>query len=214
MLLRKKDAVAVIEDATTEHPLPRTVGADAADDRIGADIRGLRKAKGMTLAELALQIDRSVAYLSKLERNLTKPSVTELKAISAALGIKINFFFHETEARDPSERRVVVRKSDRRRLNFAAGITDYLLSPNLDGPLELLMSVFEPGSASGDSYYVHEGDEAGVILSGALEFWVGDDHFTVEEGDSFSFKSSLPHRYRNPGAVQAVVIWVVTPPSY
>lgn len=203
-----------IEGAAPTLSSVKTGRVVAADDRIGADIRGLRKAKRMTLADLALQIDRSVAYVSKLERNLTKPSIAELKAISAALDIKINFFFHETEARDPSERGVVVRKSDRRRLNFAAGITDFLLSPNLDGPLELLMSVFEPGAESGDSPYTHEGDEAGVVLSGALEFWVGNDHFAVEEGDSFSFKSSLPHRYRNPGAVQSVVIWVMTPPSY
>lgn len=185
-----------------------------SDERIGEDIRGLRKAKRMTLADLAHQINRSVAYLSKLERNLTKPSVTELQAVSTALGVKISFFFHETDAPNVRERKTVVRRSDRRKLHFADGITDYLLSPNLDGPLELLMSVFEPGSGSGESPYTHEGDEAGVVLSGELEFWVGEDHFVVEEGDSFSFKSTVPHRYVNKGTVKAVVIWVVTPPSY
>src|SRR5262245_53567006 len=213
MLNEKRPAISVagnVSEASTTSP-PATL---AADERIGEDIRGLRKAKRMTLAELATRINRSVAYLSKLERNLTKPSVTELRAISAALDVKINFFFHETEARHPSERRMIVRKADRRRLNFAAGITDYLLSPSLDGPLEVLWSVFEPGASSGESPYVHDGDEAGVILSGALEFWVGNDDFTVEEGDSVSFKSSLPHRYRNPGAVETRVIWIVTPPSY
>lgn len=184
------------------------------DDRIGEDIRGLRKAKRLTLADLASRIDRSVAYLSKLERNLTKPSITELKAISAALGVKISFFFHETEEQNPSERRMVVRKADRRRLNYGDGITDYLLSPTLDGPLELLMSEFEPDSSSGVEPYRHEGDEAGVVIQGELEFWVGDDHFIVKAGDSFSFNSSLPHRYRNSGKVKTVVLWVITPPSY
>lgn len=186
---------------------------DAFDhERIGEDIRGLRKAKRMTLADLSERIGRSVAYLSKLERNLTKPSVTELQAISVALGVKINFFFHETSA--STHRKMVVRKADRRKLSYADGVTDYLLSPSLEGELEMLMSVFEPGSGSGETGYFHEGEEAGVVLSGELEFWVGDEHFVVEEGDSFSFKSSVPHRYRNKGKVQAVVIWVVTPPSY
>lgn len=182
------------------------------DARIGEDIRGLRKAKGMTLAELSRCIDRSVAFLSKLERNLTKPSVTELQAISAALGVKINFFFHETNA--STHRKMVVRKAARRKLSYADGVTDYLLSPSLEGELELLMSVFEPGSGSGETRYAHEGEEAGVVLSGALEFWVGDEHFVCEEGDSFSFKSTVAHRYRNNGAVQTVVVWAVTPPSY
>lgn len=182
------------------------------DERIGEDIRGLRKAKRMTLADLSQRIGRSVAYLSKLERNLAKPSVTELQAISVALGVRINFFFHETHA--STQRKMVVRKAARRKLSYADGVTDYLLSPSLEGDLELLMSVFEPGSGSGDTSYFHEGEEAGVVLAGELEFWVGDEHFVVEEGDSFCFKSAVPHRYRNNGTVQAMVIWVVTPPSY
>ncbi|WP_339583454.1 helix-turn-helix domain-containing protein [Aquabacterium sp. G14] len=209
MVNKKTRLGSSLNIATESQPAIR-----AADDRIGEDIRGLRKAKRLTLAELASRINRSVAYLSKLERNLTKPSITELKALSVALGVKINFFFHEPEARDPSERRIVVRKADRRRLNFADGITDYLLSPTLEGPLEVLLSVFEPGATSGNDPYVHDGDEAGVVVSGSLELWVGEDHFTVEAGDSFTFKSSLPHRYRNPGEVETRVIWILTPPSY
>ena len=52
------------------------------------------------------------------------------------------------------------------------------------------------------------------MLSGALEFWVGDEHFVCEEGDSFAFKSTVAHRYRNNGTVPTVVVWAVTPPSY
>ncbi|MNR67568.1 DNA-binding transcriptional repressor PuuR [compost metagenome] len=58
------------------------------------------------------------------------------------------------------------------------------------------------------------GHEAGVVLKGKLELWIGEQHFTLEEGDSFSFASSTPHRYRNPGDTQTELIWVVTPPSY
>jgi mannose-6-phosphate isomerase-like protein (cupin superfamily) len=44
--------------------------------------------------------------------------------------------------------------------------------------------------------------------------WIGDDCFVLNEGDSFSFPSTTPHRYRNPGDTEAVVIWAITPPSY
>lgn len=211
MVQRKNNPKAPTAKPGASAGIDRSTGS-LDDERIGEDIRGLRKAKRMTLADLSQRIDRSVAYLSKLERNLTKPSVTELQAISAVLGVKINFFFHETNA--GTHRKMVVRKAARRKLSYADGVTDYLLSPSLEGELELLMSVFEPGSGSGETSYSHEGEEAGVVLSGALEFWVGDEHFVCEEGDSFSFKSSVPHRYTNNGAMQTVVIWVVTPPSY
>ena len=30
--------------------------------------------------------------------------------------------------------------------------------------------------------YTHEGEEAGLVLSGKLELWVGDDHFASGSG--------------------------------
>ncbi|BBU44885.1 hypothetical protein PPTS312_28000 [Pseudomonas putida] len=70
-----------------------------------------------------------------------------------------------------------------------------------------------PGTYSQQSYS-HEGEEAGYLLSGSFELWVGERHFQLGEGDSFSFSSQEPHRYGNPGEVDAVVIWVITPPTF
>ena len=137
-----------------------------------------------------------------------------LQAISTALGVQIGWFFPQGDAADPSDRGVVVRKTTRRRLSFESGVTDYLLSPNLSGALELLLSEFEPGATNGDEPYTHEGEEAGLVLSGKLELWVGETLFLLKPGDSFSFPSTRPHRYRNPGPDKTSVVWVVTPPSY
>ena len=40
---------------------------------LGADLRALRRARGLTLTELAGQIDRSVGWLSQVERDLSAP---------------------------------------------------------------------------------------------------------------------------------------------
>ena len=60
----------------------------------------------------------------------------------------------------------------------------------------------------------HSGEEAGVVIRGRLELWVDGRTVTLEAGDSFGFKSELPHRYRNPGPDETEVIWAITPPSY
>lgn len=148
-----------------------------------------------------------------MERGLSVPSISDLHGIAQILGVQIGWFFPPGDAVDPLERSVIVRKSQRRQLSFASGIADFLLSPNLNGPLELLWSVMQPGADSGSAYQ-HSGDEAGVLLKGELELWVGEQHFVLSEGDSFSFPSGTPHRYRNPGASDAELVWVVTPPSY
>jgi transcriptional regulator with XRE-family HTH domain len=194
------------------------VPPDAPDepDRIrwiGREVRSLRKARGLTLSDIAEASGLSIGYLSLLERDRATPSINALHAISRALGVTVSWFF-EAGAVPDAERNLVVRRTRRRRLDFSAGIVDELLSPSLAGALELLASRFPPGASSGEEPYTHAGEEAGVVIRGRLELWVDGKSFLLEAGDSFGFPSSLPHRYRNPGTEEAEVIWAITPPSY
>ncbi|MFT3987869.1 helix-turn-helix domain-containing protein [Aestuariivirga sp.] len=183
-------------------------------ERIGSEIRELRKARRLTIKTLSERIGVSVGYLSEIERGLASPNVKALHDIATALGVTIGWFFHATDAAEPGEHEFFVRAPNRRIVHFASGITDELLSPHLRGSLELLMSRFPPGASSGSDPYTHNGEEAGIVISGALELWVGDKRMVLEEGDSFGFESSVPHRYCNTGEKEAVVIWAITPPSY
>lgn len=180
---------------------------------IGGEIRALRKARGVTLTELAAASGLSVGYLSLLERDRSTPSIKALHAVSRALGVTISWFFEANDVAE-EERDLVVRRARRRRLDYSAGVVDELLSPNLTGALELLSCRFPPGASSGEEPYTHSGEEAGVVLRGRLELWVDGRSVTLEAGDSFGFRSALPHRYRNPGPDEAEVIWAITPPSY
>ena len=180
---------------------------------IGREVRSLRKARGLTLSDLAEASGLSIGYLSLVERDKATPSINALHAVSRALGVTVSWFF-EAGAVPDAERDLVVRRARRRRLDFSAGIVDELLSPSLAGALELLASRFPPGASSGEEPYTHAGEEAGVVIRGRLELWVDGKSFLLEAGDSFGFPSSLPHRYRNPGMEEAEVIWAITPPSY
>lgn len=180
---------------------------------IGGQIRELRKIKGFTLLHVANEAGISVGYLSQIERNQSKLPIGVLKKISDALGVHMNWFFQMNASGPPEERDVVVRKQNRRRLTFTGlGIAEELLSPNLAGPLEVLLSTIEPGADSGD--YSHDGVEAGLVLSGTLDLWVKGQFFRLEEGDSFTFKSTDVHRCANPAETPTKVVWVITPPHY
>ena len=108
---------------------------------VGEEIRGLRKAQGLTLKQLASAAGISVGYLSEIERNLTRLPIGVLKSICDVFGIHMNWFFRAGKVGPPAERDIVVRVANRPRLSFTGlGITDELLSPNLTGQLELLIS--------------------------------------------------------------------------
>ncbi len=181
---------------------------------IGTRMRELRKAKGQTLKELAAQTDLSVGYLSQLERQDTDPSVRALNVIGEALGVGINWFFPDPEEQSNPESSIVVRGNKRRSLRFESGVRDELLSPSLSGQLEMILTTFDPGAGSGEVLYAHKGEEGGFVTEGQLELTVEDQVFLLGPGDSFQFESTRPHRYHNPGAAKAVLVWTVTPPHY
>ncbi|MCK6453338.1 MAG: cupin domain-containing protein [Alphaproteobacteria bacterium] len=195
----------------------RAVAANPADPThaMGEEIRHVRKAKGLTLNGLARRTGLSIGYLSQVERGLSTLSIKTLKQLSDALGVQVARLYQETRPVPPEERGIVVRADRRRRLSFSGlGITDDLLSPSLDGQLEMLLCTLAPNASSGSAPYAHKGEEAGFILSGTLELWVGKRHFVLRQGDTFTFKSTTPHRYRNPGPVDTVVVWAITPPTF
>jgi transcriptional regulator with XRE-family HTH domain len=200
--------------APAPKPLPAGQERDDASIWIGQEIRSLRKVKGLTLQALAARCGKSVGFLSQVERGVSRPTISALHDLADALDVQISWFFPQGETGRPADGGVVVRRGLRRRLSFASGIADYLLSPDLKGPLELLWSVMEAGADSGESPYTHRGDEAGVVIRGVLRLWVGEQVFELEDGDSFAFPSTTPHRYVNPSDQPTEIVWVVTPPSY
>ncbi len=195
------------------HAEPEAAIAPDTEAAVGEQLRELRHAKGMTLTDVAAQAGISLGYLSQIERNQSRLPIGVLRRVSDVLGVHINYFFQREAAGRPEERDIVVRAANRRRMTFTGlGISEELLTPNLKGPLEMLMSTIEPGADSED--YSHDGVEAGLVVQGALDLWVSGRRFRLEAGDSFSFRSTEVHRCANPGSVKTRVVWVITPPHY
>ena len=182
---------------------------------IGSQIRDLRKARGVTLEDLAERINRSVGYLSQVERDISEVTLTNLKEIAEALGVGINWFFRGDAIAPEDERGLIVRRGNRRRLVFrGTGMLEELLSPTLTGAFEMVMGTFEPGGNTGDVHAVKNGEEAGFVVSGQLALHIYDKEYTIEAGDAFMFPRNIPHKAWNPTDKTTVVLWIIAPPVY
>jgi len=126
---------------------PVTVtGAASRASGVGADLRALRKARGLTLSGLALKVGSSVGWLSQVERDLAEPAISDLRRLADALDQPLSLFFGPSSA-PADERGYVVRWNSRRALGSAAeGLVEQLLSPDLSGTFEIVRSVFDPGA--------------------------------------------------------------------
>jgi len=190
----------------------RVESEEHAGQRLGQDLRSLRKARGLTLAELALRLGRSVGWLSQVERGLSAPGISDLRALAGLYEVPLGFFFANEEA-PLDEQGLIVRRHARRSLgNTQDGLVEELLSPDLGGSFEILRSVFAPGAALPQPAR-RPTEEAGYVVSGALELEIGGKRFLLSEGDSFRFREEA-FSWRNPGATPCVVVWVVAPPIY
>jgi transcriptional regulator with XRE-family HTH domain len=108
---------------------------------VGANIRQLRMAKGMTLDNLASMSELTRGYISLVERGLKMPSIAALLRIAEALEVKAAYFFDPDS--EPAPRYTLFRQEDRntpvREGSFelfalAAGRTRKMMEPFLLSP--------------------------------------------------------------------------------
>ncbi|WP_439861948.1 helix-turn-helix domain-containing protein [Pseudomonas sp. MBLB4136] len=183
--------------------------------RIGRQIRDLRKSKRITLAALAEKLDRSVGYLSQVERGVSSLPIGVLQSISEILGVRVSWFFQGDDEIPTEEREYLVRADHRRSMTFSGiGVREELLSPRLSGQLLLIMTRLAPGASGGKEPRQRKGEEAGYVEAGTLELKIGQQTFLLGPGDSFAITGDEPHLIYNPGEVETRVIWVMTGVEY
>jgi len=80
--------------------------------------------------------------------------------------------------------------------------------------LQILHEHYPPGTDTGPDMLSHEGEEAGIVVSGVIEITVDDQVRVLNPGEGYLFNSRLPHRFRNIGDKDCVVISACTPPTF
>ena len=78
--------------------------------------------------------------------------------------------------------------------------------------LQVLIERYAPGTETAKAPYSHAGDEGGVVIQGQIEVTVGGSACVLGPGDGYLFSSRLPHKFRNIGDEEAVVVSANTPP--
>ena len=179
--------------------------------KIGSDIRALRRSRNWTLNDLAEQLNRSVGWLSQVERDVSEPALDDIRNIAALFSLPVSFFF--SDGADSDEAAYIVRSGTRRVMtDTPKGLAESLLSPDLGGAFEIIHSVFAPGAACPEPF-VRPTEEAGYVLEGRLVLFINGVRFELNSGDSFRFAGEQI-TWVNEGAVNAVLIWVIAPPVY
>lgn len=195
-----------------------TNGAPAATGavQIGARVRAVREARGMSLRELARRIDVSASFVSQLERGKANPSVGTLYALVSVLGTTLDGIIGDDGSAPPillSRPRIETpfQAAEGRRRIQMSGVVWERLTHDDDPFVDFLHVEYNPGSASCPEADMmrHGGREYGHVLSGRLEVQVGFETYSMGPGDSIHFDSATPHRLSNPHDEPCRAVWFV-----
>lgn len=180
-------------------------------DDIGIRLKKLRELHGLSQRQLAMQSGVSNAMICLVERGRSKPSLGLLKTVLDSIPISVSEFF-TLEIESPA--RAFYRRDELTQIG--SGLISYLQAgSNSQGSrLQLMLETYQPGADTGRAMLQHEAEEGGIIVSGRLEVTVEDQTQDLGPGDAYLFNSRRPHRFRNTGKEDCVLVTACTPPSF
>jgi transcriptional regulator with XRE-family HTH domain len=181
---------------------------------LGVKLRHARMVRGITLKALAVEAKCSESMLSRVENDKAAPSFGTLHRVATALGTNISELYSPANSggqvvSHAGERPVMVTDN----LRTGKGIKlERLIPYSREHLLQGNIHMIAPGG--GSESIVHSGEEIGYVLEGEIELVIDGKKMRARSGDSFHFRSELPHAYRNAGSKTARVLWISTPPTF
>ncbi|MFI0400459.1 MAG: cupin domain-containing protein [Thiolinea sp.] len=178
------------------------------DFDLGARLRYVRQAAGLSQRELAKRAGMTNAAISVIENNQSSPSVASLKKVLEVIPLSLtDFFALET----PAEYKIFFQSEEL--VPITQGAVHYRQVGDMRyHNLQILHERYTPGADTGRSMLQHESEEGGIILEGMIELTVGERKTILKAGDAYLFDSRQPHRFRNIGKTDCVIVSACTPP--
>lgn len=211
-LARVKTSGSTAQDESASPQQARRRAADAGDPAagVGSRLRYLRDMHGLSQRALARRAGLTHGTIGSIERDAISPSVGSLRKILDSFPMTLSEFF----ALDPESETQVFFDLDELMEVGGGGISLRQVGRNLKNrPLQVLLERYAPGAETAKAPYSHAGDEGGVVIQGQVEVTVGGATRVLGPGEAYLFSSRLPHKFRNVGPDEAVVVSANTPPG-
>lgn len=180
---------------------------------VGAQIRALRTALGMTISDLASAAGVSSGMLSKVETGQTSPSLSTLSALAGALNMPLASFFTKFDQKSDA---TFVKSGNGltiERRGSSKGHRYQLLGHGLRSEIGVepyLITLDETSDAF--PIFQHDGVEFLYMLEGEVAYAHGDKTYVMQPGDSLFFDANIAHGPLELRKLPAIYISVIVTP--
>jgi transcriptional regulator with XRE-family HTH domain len=171
---------------------------------VGQQIRKLRKQRGLSLRAFAKLCGMSANAISLIERNANSPNVSSLHQMAIALDVPITDFFYLED--EPTTLFVKRDQGVRYRHNGVELESLGIGLPNQQ--LEPFRLTIEPHSGAENEPITHPGHEFVYCLEGEINYYVNEQHYHLEVGDSLLLEASNPHSWHNASQKPTTILLI------
>ena len=162
---------------------------------LGNTIRELRRAHGLTIADISERADISRGMLSRIENGQTATSLDALSRIARALCVSLSALIKDYETEGGGAQLIKAGDSmEVARRGTRSGHTYHLLSYH-QGPTKLFepfLITIEQESAT-FPVFEHPGTEFIYMLEGRIAYRHGKTVYDLLPGDALTFDGNVPH---------------------
>jgi transcriptional regulator with XRE-family HTH domain len=177
---------------------------------VGAHLKAVRQMYGLSQRELAKRAGVTNGLISLIEQNRVSPSVSSLKKVLDGVPMALADFFTLDLAGKPP---VFFPREELPELGIG-GVQLRLVGSRLaKRGMSILHERYDPGADGGEQAGNPAGETGGVVVRGRIELTVGGEMRVLGAGDAYYFRSSLPHRFRNPGREECELVSASSPPA-
>jgi transcriptional regulator with XRE-family HTH domain len=178
---------------------------------LGDKIKTKRTQKSITLEQLAVKAGVSKGLISQIENNRTVPSLPVLFNIIHSLDEDLKTFFEDMHDGLQNSRIVIVRKGQEKLFakepvkgfSYKRVLTRSITSQATDVVLlELKKNAARKQMIQTDAF------ECKYVLKGKVEYQIGKEVFSLDEGDTLFFDGRIKHRLKNIGNTKALILVV------
>jgi len=183
---------------------------------LGTTVRNFRIKKGLTLLELADKTGLSSGFISKIERNLSKPSINNLQRICYALDIAIDDLAAAVKEQPKPDqenldelngKRLFISKS-KRSLVYNLNNVIKLEAIFADSQHYKLEAMTLTGTEAEYVSSKHQYDEIGIVARGQLAITLNGKHeYFISEGDALLIPADTEHTIRKVSDEVCVSYW-------
>jgi len=181
--------------------------------KVGEIVHKLRKEKKMTLLDLSEKSGVALATLSRMENGKMTGTLESHMNICRALEAPLTDLYKDLTS---SAKKVEMQARDARTdvfIHDKRAKSELLSATSLNKKMMPTMIKISKGGRT-HSEETKTGVEKFIyVLDGKLEANIGKEVFKLARGNTLYFESSVPHHFKNTGALEARLISVVSPPA-